>query len=176
MPASRVTSRKLSALKLRSSRSFSAAATIARRVASLRSSRDTFTREDNEPDRRDRELGVRLFTNVKPTTTWPFSLTSRLFGTHGIHMFTQTLTERVLGSGLVDLLTGPHGVDRYTELVTPTWSLGDARAKVVSVERRTPRSVTLKLAPNHAFRGFKSGQHINLTVEIDGRRRTRCYS
>ncbi|MBV8967350.1 MAG: ferredoxin reductase [Mycobacteriaceae bacterium] len=91
-------------------------------------------------------------------------------------MFTQTLTKRVLGSGLVDLLTGPHGVDRYTELVTPTWSLGDARAKVVSVERRTPRSVTLTMAPNTAFRGFKSGQHINLTVEIDGRRRTRCYS
>jgi stearoyl-CoA 9-desaturase NADPH oxidoreductase len=91
-------------------------------------------------------------------------------------MFTQTLTKRVLRSSLVDLLTGPHGVDRYTELVTPTWSLGDARAKVVSVQRRTPRSVTLMLAPNPAFTGFKAGQHINLTVEIDGRRRTRCYS
>ncbi len=91
-------------------------------------------------------------------------------------MFTQTLTRRVLGSGLVDLLTGPHGVDRYTELVTPTWSLGDARAKVVSVQRRTPRSVTLTLAPNDAFQGFGAGQHVNLTVEIDGRRRTRCYS
>jgi stearoyl-CoA 9-desaturase NADPH oxidoreductase len=91
-------------------------------------------------------------------------------------MFTQTLTQRVLSSSLVDLLTGPHGVDRYTELVTPTWSQRDARAKVVSVEHRTPRSVTLMLAPNPAFGGFKAGQHINLTVEIDGRRRTRCYS
>ena len=91
-------------------------------------------------------------------------------------MFTQTVTKRVLGSGLIDLLTGPHGVDRYTELVTPTWSLADARAKVVSVEGRTPRSVTLTLAPNDAFRGFKAGQHVNLTVEIDGRRHTRCYS
>ena len=59
-------------------------------------------------------------------------------------MFTQMLTKRVLGSSLVDLLTGPHGVDRYTELVTPTWSLSDARARVVSVEHRTPRSVTLR--------------------------------
>jgi hypothetical protein len=66
-------------------------------------------------------------------------------------MFTQMLANRVLGSGLVDLLTGPHGVDRYTELVVPTWSLGDARARVASVERRTPRSVTLTLAPNRAF-------------------------
>lgn len=91
-------------------------------------------------------------------------------------MFTQKLANRMLGSGLVDLLTGPHGVDRYTELVAPTWSLGDARAKVVGVRRQTPRSVTLQLAPNRAFQGFKAGQHINLSVEIDGRRRTRCYS
>jgi ferredoxin-NADP reductase len=77
---------------------------------------------------------------------------------------------------LVDLLTGPHGVDRYTELVAPTWTLGEARAKVVAVRRQTPRSVTLTLEPNQAFTGFRAGQHINLSVEIDGRRRTRCYS
>jgi ferredoxin-NADP reductase len=95
-------------------------------------------------------------------------------------MFTETRTrslrERVLRSPLVDLLTGPHGVDRYTELVTPTWTLGEARAKVVAVRRQTPRSVTLTLEANHVFTGFRAGQHINLTVEVDGRRRTRCYS
>lgn len=91
-------------------------------------------------------------------------------------MFTQTLTRRVLGSSLVDLLTGPHGVDRYTELVSPTWTRNDVRARVVAVRRATPRSVTLLLEPNDAFGGFKAGQHINLSVEIDGRRRTRCYS
>ncbi|MBE1547534.1 ferredoxin-NADP reductase [Mycobacterium sp. OAS707] len=95
-------------------------------------------------------------------------------------MFTQTLAprlrDRVLASPLVDLLTGPHGVDRYTELVAPTWTTGDARAKIVAVRRQTPRSVTLTLEPNRAFTGFRAGQHINLTVEIDGRRRTRPYS
>jgi ferredoxin-NADP reductase len=95
-------------------------------------------------------------------------------------MFTQTLTrgfrDRVLASPLVDLLTGPHGVDRYTELLTPTWTMGDARATVIAVARQTPRSVTLTLEPNLAFQGFRAGQHINLSVEIDGRRRTRCYS
>jgi ferredoxin-NADP reductase len=91
-------------------------------------------------------------------------------------MFTQTLTRRVLRSPLVDLLTGPHGVDRYTELVTPTWTTGEARAKIVAVWRQTPRSVTLTLEPNRAFTGFRAGQHINLTVEIDGRRRSRPYS
>jgi stearoyl-CoA 9-desaturase NADPH oxidoreductase len=93
---------------------------------------------------------------------------------------TRSLSKRVLRSSLVDLLTGPHGVDRYTELVAPTWTLGDARAKVVAVRRTTPRSVTLTLEPNRAcagsWAGFKAGQHVNLTVEIDGRRRTRCYS
>jgi len=32
------------------------------------------------------------------------------------------------------------------------------------------------LAPNRAFSGFRAGQHINVSVEIDGRRRTRPYS
>src|ERR1700741_4988958 len=91
-------------------------------------------------------------------------------------MFTQTLTRRVRRSPLLELLTGPHGVDRYTELVDPTWTAGEARAKVTAGRRRPPRSVTLTLEPNRAFTGFRAGQHINLTVEIDGRRRTRCYS
>ncbi|MCW2512695.1 MAG: Oxidoreductase FAD-binding domain protein [Mycobacterium sp.] len=98
-------------------------------------------------------------------------------------MFTQTKTlslrDRVLRSPLVDLLTGPHGVDRYTELVEPTWTLGDSRAKVVAVRRQTPRSVTLTLEPNAAFAAspaLRAGQHVNLTVEVNGRRQTRCYS
>jgi ferredoxin-NADP reductase len=102
-------------------------------------------------------------------------------------MFTQTSTrnlartlrKRVLGSDLLDLLTGPHGVDRYTELVAPTWTLGEARAKVIDVRRTTPRSVTLTLAPNATFMSthtVKAGQYVNLKVDIDGRRHTRCYS
>lgn len=90
-------------------------------------------------------------------------------------MFTQTLAKKVLRSPLVDLLTGPHGVDRYTELVEPTWTT-EARARVVDVRRSTARSVTLLLAPNAAVAGCRAGQHLNLTVEIDGRRHTRCYS
>jgi ferredoxin-NADP reductase len=93
--------------------------------------------------------------------------------------FVETLRKRVLGSDLVDLLTGPHGVDRYTELVAPTWTLAEARAKVVDVRRTTPRSVTLTLAPNESFTSactVKAGQYVNLTVDIDGRRHTRCYS
>jgi stearoyl-CoA 9-desaturase NADPH oxidoreductase len=93
--------------------------------------------------------------------------------------FVKTLQKRVLGSNLVDLLTGPHGVDRFTELVAPTWTLGEARARVVDVHRTTPRSVTLTLAANDSFtsaHAVKAGQYVNLTVDIDGRRHTRCYS
>lgn len=95
-------------------------------------------------------------------------------------MFTQTLKQRVLGSDLVNLLTGPHGVDRYTEVVDPAWTRAEGRAKVIDVRRTTPRSVTLLLAPNQAFtengRTFRAGQYVNVAVEIDGRRHTRCYS
>ncbi|MDT0407331.1 ferredoxin reductase, partial [Streptomyces sp. DSM 41635] len=85
-------------------------------------------------------------------------------------MFTETLSRRIRRSALVGILTGPHGVDRYTEVYDRTWTVNDARAKVVAVRKQTPRSVTLTLQPNDAWRGFKAGQHINLTVEIDGRR------
>ena len=98
-------------------------------------------------------------------------------------MFTQTLepdgcADRVLRSPLVDLLTGPHGVDRYTELVDPDLDAGRSpRQGGRRCARDTPRSVTLTLEPNRAVHaGFRAGQHINLTVEIDGRRHTRCYS
>lgn len=88
----------------------------------------------------------------------------------------RTLTERVLGSGLVDLLTGPHGVDRFTEIPNGTWTINSARAEVLAVERRTPRSTTLLLRPNRAFAGFKAGQHVNAAIEVNGRRHTRLYS
>lgn len=90
-------------------------------------------------------------------------------------------TKRRFGSRMLALMAGPHGVDRYTELLNPMWTSED-RATVVRVERSTPRSVTLWLQPNHppsaATRGstFQAGQHVTLTVEIDGRRHSRCYS
>lgn len=93
--------------------------------------------------------------------------------------FAKTFRDRILGSDLVDLLTGPHGVDRYTELVDPTWTQGEARAKVVDVRRTTQRSVTLTIAPNESFtakHSVKAGQFVNVAVEIDGRWHTRCYS
>ena len=88
-------------------------------------------------------------------------------------MFTQNVTGGGLRSRLLGLLAGPHGVDRYTELVDPMWTR-ETRATVVRV-RRSGRRVTLWLQPNHEIR-FTAGQYLTVTVEIDGRRHSRCYS
>ena len=85
-------------------------------------------------------------------------------------MFTETWSR----SRLAGLLAGPHGVDRYTELVDPMWT-SEVRATVVRLRRTTPRSVTLWLQPNHPV-PFRAGQYLTVTVEVDGRRHTRCYS
>lgn len=89
-------------------------------------------------------------------------------------MFTETSTKQTRRSRMLNMLLGPHGVDRYTELVNPMWT-SELRATVVEVRRSTPRSVTLTLEPNQAIR-HRAGQYLSLTVEIDGRRHTRCYS
>jgi stearoyl-CoA 9-desaturase NADPH oxidoreductase len=86
------------------------------------------------------------------------------------------LGRRLLGSGLLEALAAPHGVDGYLELVRPSWSLRDARAVVVEAGRETADSVTLKLRPNENWTGFRTGQFVRVTVEIDGVRQTRCYS
>jgi stearoyl-CoA 9-desaturase NADPH oxidoreductase len=86
------------------------------------------------------------------------------------------LARRLARSGVLDALTAPHGVDRYLELVLPSFSLHEPRAEIVGVARPTTRSVTLRLRPNEVWKGFRAGQFVSMTVEIDGVRRTRCYS
>jgi stearoyl-CoA 9-desaturase NADPH oxidoreductase len=77
---------------------------------------------------------------------------------------------------LLETIAGPHGIDGYLEQVSPLLVTGEGRAEVVAVERETPDSATLTLRPNHAWRGFRAGQFVNVAVEIDGVRHRRCYS
>jgi len=86
------------------------------------------------------------------------------------------LGRRFLSSSLVEALTTPHPVDRYLELVRPAWSLREVRAEVTAIRRQTARSVTLTMRPNANWRGFRAGQFVRVTVEIDGVQRKRCYS
>ncbi|WP_232376189.1 ferredoxin reductase [Amycolatopsis aidingensis] len=77
---------------------------------------------------------------------------------------------------MVTALTVPHGVDRYLGLFNPLWSVGEVRAAIVAVAHHTPDSVTLTLRPNANWQGARAGQYVRLAVEIDGVRRTRCFS
>jgi ferredoxin-NADP reductase len=76
---------------------------------------------------------------------------------------------------LAEALATPHSVDRYLELIHPRLTVRELRATVVEVHR-TPVSVTLTLRPTRQWRGFLAGQFVRVSVRIDGRLRTRCYS
>ncbi len=83
---------------------------------------------------------------------------------------------RLLASELVATLATPHGVDRYLELFNPLWSLNDVRAEVVASVRETADATTLRLRPNGNWLGHRAGQYVQVSVELGGVRRSRCYS
>jgi len=77
---------------------------------------------------------------------------------------------------VLEALATPHGVDRYLELVHPMLARRAPRAEITHVERPTADSVTLTLRPNRRWTGFQAGQYVQVSVEIDGVLRTRCFS
>ena len=77
---------------------------------------------------------------------------------------------------LVDALTWPHGADRYLEHLSPLLAWDDVRAEVVAVDRSVPGAAVLSLRPTATWGGARAGQWVRLAVELDGRRRTRCFS
>jgi ferredoxin-NADP reductase len=79
-------------------------------------------------------------------------------------------------ASLAEALLTPHGMDRYLELVDPMLVRREIRGVVTAVRRQTADTVTLTLRPSRAWRGFTAGQYVRITVDIDGVRRTRCYS
>ncbi|MGV8960694.1 MAG: ferredoxin reductase [Stenotrophomonas sp.] len=66
--------------------------------------------------------------------------------------------------------------DFWATRVNPLWTQQRPRARLVSREAASSDAVTLVLQPNRHFRGLLPGQHINLGVEMEGRRLTRSYS
>jgi stearoyl-CoA 9-desaturase NADPH oxidoreductase len=80
------------------------------------------------------------------------------------------------GRRLLGTIAGPHGIDRYLEQISPTLVFGECRAEVVAARHGTEDSVTLSLRSNRAWKGLRAGQFVQVSVEIDGVRHTRCYS
>jgi ferredoxin-NADP reductase len=76
----------------------------------------------------------------------------------------------------VEALATPHRLDRYLELVHPMLTVHDLRAVVTDLDRTTADSVTLTLRPTRQWRGFEAGQFVQISMDIDGVRHTRCYS
>jgi len=87
-----------------------------------------------------------------------------------------SLAQTLLRSPALAALASPHGVDRYLELVNPLWAAHEVRAQVVGVERETLDVSTLTLRPTNTWNGFRAGQHVQVGVEIDRVRHTRCFS
>lgn len=70
----------------------------------------------------------------------------------------------------------PDVFDFWASRLHPTWSWERPLARIVGRDAQSRDAVTLLLQPNRHWRGFRPGQHVNVSVEIDGSRLTRSYS
>lgn len=86
------------------------------------------------------------------------------------------LGRRLFQSRTLETIVSPNGVDRYGQLLSPTFAVRRVRARIESLRRQTASSVTLTLRPNANWHGFAAGQHVGLSVEVDGVLTTRYYS
>ena len=66
--------------------------------------------------------------------------------------------------------------DFWSTRFHPLWTMRRPLARLVSRRGEGSASVTVVLEPNRHFAGLTPGQHVNVTVEVDGRMTTRSYS
>lgn len=69
-----------------------------------------------------------------------------------------------------------HVLDFWGATVSARWRWNQAAAVIVERRMASANAVTLRLRPNRHWHGLAAGQHVNVSVEVDGRRVTRCYS
>ena len=77
---------------------------------------------------------------------------------------------------LLEPLIVPAVFDFWAQKVNRTYSWERCLARVVARRTEARDTVTLVLQGNRHFPGFRAGQHLNLSLEIDGVRVTRSYS
>jgi stearoyl-CoA 9-desaturase NADPH oxidoreductase len=77
------------------------------------------------------------------------------------------------------LLAPFNQLDAWNSLVSranPLWSLTEAKARVVRVVDEAPGVKSIWLKPNRHFQRFDAGQHVLLSLDINGARHARCFS
>jgi ferredoxin-NADP reductase len=86
------------------------------------------------------------------------------------------LIDSALKSPLARILAWPHSPESYLEFLAPDVGGRAIKATVKAVRQETPRAVSLVLQPNHRWSGHVAGQYVSLTVSINGRRHSRCFT
>jgi ferredoxin-NADP reductase len=89
------------------------------------------------------------------------------------------LATTLLRSPLAAALASPHRVDHYLQQIDPMWAVEDVRARVVDIRREVDGDhpvATLTLQPTRTWRGHRAGQHVQVGLEVGGRRTTRVFS
>lgn len=87
-----------------------------------------------------------------------------------------SLIDTALRSPLARILAWPHSPESYLEFLAPEIGGRAIKATIKAVHQQTPRAVSLVLQPNHRWSGHVPGQYVSLTVSINGRRHTRCFT
>ncbi|KPP98772.1 ferredoxin reductase [Marinobacter sp. HL-58] len=66
--------------------------------------------------------------------------------------------------------------DPLLERVNPMWVKQYTPARVAAIYNETSDTKTFVVAPAGRWKGFEAGQHVNISVDIDGVRRNRTFS
>ncbi|NVJ62419.1 MAG: iron-sulfur cluster-binding domain-containing protein [Gammaproteobacteria bacterium] len=81
---------------------------------------------------------------------------------------------------LVSSLTNTVSLKAYFQpfirIINSSWSVDNFSAKIKAIKNETEDTFTIVLKPSFTWGGFKAGQFIQLTVEIEGSLLTRTFS
>ena len=83
---------------------------------------------------------------------------------------------RLLAAPIMRMLLDEHVFDFYASRLDPQLTLNRILARVEAIRPEARNVVSFVLRPNRNWGGFRPGQHVRLTVEIDGVRHARTYS
>ena len=77
---------------------------------------------------------------------------------------------------LLHACVAPSVFDFWAQRLDRTWTWDRPLARIVERRPESRDAITLVLRPNRHWRGFRAGQHVNVSAEIDGASVTRSYS